>query len=179
MIGQYIGVEYLDHEFQDVFGHSNEETVRNVYAFDQTLSVPPDDPNGEVKEERVIIDGYGLREMVTAQIKRNVVPQHSAHMLYLNDCRADISNEYPTEEDSQYWKVDFVNTEVNGYAMVFVVARCDIKKGEELLSWYGESYSGALQQQDEYERMRNSVITLIDSTILPGCDMDNDVWTID
>merc|ERR1712187_380067 len=104
-------------------------------GFDQTLSVPKDGDHGdhgsdEFEEVKMIIDGYGLREMVTAEKKRNSPTQYSAHLLYINDCRADISNEHPTEEDAQYWRVDFVNAEVNGFAMVFVVARCDVKKGE-------------------------------------------------
>merc|ERR1712157_639412 len=37
VIGTYVGIEYLYDEYQRIFVNSNEETLRNVYAFDVTL----------------------------------------------------------------------------------------------------------------------------------------------
>merc|ERR1712176_817455 len=164
-------------------GHTNQEAVRNVYAFDLTLNVPIHiDSHQDTKweEQKMIIDGYGLREMIVAQNRQNPnMSKYSAHLIYINDCRKDINIEHPTVDDTKYWNVDFVEAEVNGFAMVFVVTRCDIQKNTELLSWYGEHYNTALAQHDEYQRMKNFVTTLVDNSILQGVDLSNDVWTID
>ena len=75
--------------------------------------------------------------------------------------RKDINIIHPTTEDQQYWNVDFVSADINGFAMVFVIARRDIARNEELLAYYGEDYKLALHQQTEYERMRTNIQNLV------------------
>merc|ERR1712154_459203 len=131
------------------------------------------------KQEKLIIDGYGLREKIFEQRKKNQTCPYSAHLLYLNDCRQDITIDHPTTEDQKYWNCDFVEAELNGFPLVFVVTRCDVKRGSEFLTYYGVNYDLALKQLDECERMRNCVISLVDNSILKGVDLSNDTWTIE
>eukprot|EP01084_Bolivina_argentea_P158161 275549_1 len=184
VIGQYVGVEYMMSEWQSVFSNTNEEAVRNTYAFDVTIKVPSMDKKGkcvDYKEEEMVIDGYGLRETIMEhqRIGKGGQCPYSAHLLYINDCRVDIAAEYPSKEDRKHWTVDFVEAVINGYPAVFLITRCDVKKGDELMSYYCETYDVALKQQTEYERMQNCMITLVDNSILHGVDLSGDVWTLE
>ena len=193
VIGHYVGVEYTEKEWEDTFPGSNEESVRNVYAFNQTLRVPKENHNKnhnhtgdaiEYDEVRMVIDGHGLNQMIDRDKKsKKQSSQYSAHLLYINDCRQDINLEDPSDEDSKYWNVDFVSAEIDGYSMVFIVTRRDISKDEELLGWYGADYCKALKEHDRFQRMQNNIITLVDNSVLLGADLndgnDREVWRID
>lgn len=177
VIGQFVGVEYTADEWSRVFSHSNEESLRNVYAFDQSIKMP--DAAAAQERVKLIIDGCGLKHIISENRRRHGSSPYSVHLLYVNDCREDISNELPTNKDDRYWNVDFVSADVDGYPMVFVVTKRDIACNEEFLAFYGSEYKIALSQQTQWQRMQNRAIDLLDQSVLRGVDMSREIWTIE
>merc|ERR1712048_779077 len=58
VIGTYVGIEYSADEYQAIFAHSNEEALRNVYAFDLTVHLPAKHGTKKKRKEmKMIIDG--------------------------------------------------------------------------------------------------------------------------
>ena len=168
VLGQYIGTEYLEREFDKKFESTNEETLRNMYSFDLSLHVPKgmDDEgdckmNGNGKEEyfndlctkqSMVIDGWAQR--------------HKNMMIFINDCRADIDLEVVAEEDMKYWNCSFRTVQVHGYPAVYVITRRDIKAGEELMVYYGEDYGKSVRSKAAHEQCMARIRGLVDNTIL-------------
>merc|ERR1712154_270778 len=74
----------------------------------------------------------------------------------INDCRANIYNPNPTEEDNKYFNLEFVTVNVNGWPQTYLITTRDIKKGEELQTFYGKDFSVALKKKIQNEEMIQS-----------------------
>lgn len=165
VLGQYVGVEYLEDEFHAVFSGTQEDAMKNIYAF--TLSVGDDPTNSKMKKQsagarsgpKIVIDplgldanGNGLKPMV----------------MMLNDCRTDISKAEKTKEDERAENVLFAKVSLNGWPSIFVITKRDIKAGEELLGFYGNDYWDALKAKELQQRIANRTQNLIDNSIIRG-----------
>jgi len=87
---------------------------------------------------------------------------------FVNDCRADIDDMEPTTEDNKYYNVEFVGMKVNGWPQTYLMAKRDIKKGEELMTYYGADFSNAITMKLEEEERKRIRKQRIDQDILQG-----------
>ena len=87
---------------------------------------------------------------------------------YVNDCRADIDDTKPTKDDHKYYNVEFVGMKVNGWPQTYLIAKRDIKKGEELMTYYGTEFSNAITMKMEEETRKKRRKARIDEDILQG-----------
>lgn len=87
---------------------------------------------------------------------------------YVNDCRADINKPSPTTEDGKYYNVEFAGLSVNGWPQTFLMAKREIKKGEELLTYYGDEFANAIAMSVEADQIKKRKRERIDSEILGG-----------
>ena len=159
VLGQYVGITYTKEEYKKIFEHSNQWTLRNQFAFDESVNIPII-RDKEVKREKVelVLDGFGLGFLNETE---------SDHMSKINDCRLDIINcTNPTIEDEEYHNVDFVSCAVNGWPVIFVVAVKDIQKDTELFGFYGGNFGEAVEDQQSVEAFRRSLEMLLDTKIL-------------
>eukprot|EP01083_Nonionella_stella_P067426 178332_1 len=166
VIGQYTGTQYLSDEFERIFEHSTEYDTRNMYAFDATMYVPSD--MGNDRSYEIIIDGYD-------QSKTN-------QLIYINDCRKDIDIENPTKEDMKYWNCSFRTLYVSGCPAVYVLSRRDIRKGEELNTYYGARYGTTIRSKNNYESLMGRIRGLVDDSMIAYVGMEaerNDVYILD
>jgi len=91
---------------------------------------------------------------------------------YVNDCRADIENEEPTTQDSEFYNVEFVGMSVNGWPQTYLIAKRDIGQGEELMTYYGTEFSNAIATKCEEEKKRALRQRRIDRDIVKGLELD-------
>merc|ERR1712228_955470 len=159
VLGQYVGITVTKQEYKQIFEHSNQYTLRNQFAFDQSVNVPLNCNDKDAKRQKIelVIDGFGLEE----------IENESNHICKINDCRLDIINcKNPTNDDENYHNVDFVQCEVNGWPMIFIVAIKNIKKNQELFGFYGENFGEAVEDQKSVEAFRRSLEILLDTKLL-------------
>merc|ERR1712176_81934 len=159
IIGKYSGNEYFEDEFDDVFAHSNEENLRNMYAMNAIVYIPTDDMIEKDEEfyqkamqKNIIIDGWAHKD-------KNL-------LIFMNDCRKNIENELPTSEDKVYWNCSFRTAQINGYPMIYAVTRRDIGVGEELNVYYGTMYGPLVATMDRETLVKARVAGYLDNTIM-------------
>eukprot|EP01084_Bolivina_argentea_P060271 110133_1 len=99
IIGQYCGIEYIENEFDELYGSTNEYAMRNAYAFDANIIIQDDDENDEDDDDDII--GMGNHHKVIPIIIDGFALKHK--LIYINDCRADINKKIPTSEDEKWW----------------------------------------------------------------------------
>lgn len=87
---------------------------------------------------------------------------------YVNDCRADIDDKEPSSDDNRYYNVEFVGMKVNGWPQTYLIAKRDIKEGEELMTYYGTAFSDAITHKLEEEHRKKQRKIRIDADILQG-----------
>eukprot|EP01084_Bolivina_argentea_P295920 509581_1 len=86
---------------------------------------------------------------------------------WVNDCRCDIfENIQPTKEDNKYYNVEYVGMKVNGWPQTYLVTKRDIKKGEELMTYYGEKFADAIQEQMTQKNEKKKTKDRIDRDIM-------------
>merc|ERR1712154_528110 len=93
---------------------------------------------------------------------------------YVNDCRADIDDSEPTIEDQRCYNVEFVGMKVNGWPQTYLIAKRDIRKGEELMTYYGTEFSNAIATKCEEENKRKARQIRIDRDIVKGLELDTE-----
>eukprot|EP01083_Nonionella_stella_P090148 251884_1 len=77
---------------------------------------------------------------------------------FVNDCRADIMRKQPQKGDHKFYNVEYVGMKVNGWPQTYLIAKRDIERGEELMTYYGKEFSDAIRggrEEDELRRKRN------------------------
>ena len=148
-LGQYVGVTYLKEEYLQIFENSSEVYLRNMYAFDLKVDV-------DGKEVELVLDGYALTRMIG----------ESGHLTRINDCRLDIHQPRPTNDDRMFENVEIVQCKVNGWPVVFVVNSKDINAGEELCAWFGENFGDAMKGWDENMKWRHRIRMCLDSQVV-------------
>jgi len=84
---------------------------------------------------------------------------------YVNDCRADIDDSEPTIEDQRCYNVEFVGMKVNGWPQTYLIAKRDIKKGDELMTFYGTDFSNAITMKLHEEQKKQIRKARIDAYI--------------
>ena len=145
-LGQYVGVTYLKDEYLQIFENSSEIYLRNMYAFDLKVDV-------DGKEVELVLDGYALSRMIG----------ESGHLIRINDCRLDIHQQLPSNDDGNFENVEIVECKVNGWPVVFVVSSSDINAGDELCAWFGENFGDAMKGCDEKMKWRHRIRMCLDS----------------
>ena len=154
IIGQYTGVTYLKEEYQLIFESSSEGYLRNMYAFDLVVDVIDEDH--EEKEVALVLDGYALTQMIG----------ESGHLMRINDCRLDIENAQPSDNDRKFENVEMLECKVNGWPIVLAVTRKNIKAGEELFAFFGAEFGSAMRGWDENMKFRHRVRMCLDSQVM-------------
>eukprot|EP01084_Bolivina_argentea_P093108 167481_1 len=165
VVGQYCGVEYLESEFHNAFIGTRENVEKNIYAF--TLMVGghrsgSESPQGNTPTptKKIVIDAHGFH--------MNAPNGTKPLLLYINDCRADISAKHKTQDDEKHENVMFCKVSLNGWPSIFVITKRVAKKGEQLLGFYGNDYWDAVQEKELQETIRNRNRNLIDRNIIQG-----------
>ena len=186
VIGQYMGIEYTLSEFDNIFYGTNKESLHNIYAFNQIVDVPieffdKNESNNENENENnnnenenesdeeyksidMVIDGIGFDKNFS--------------LLYVNDCRRDISLYEPSIDDNNWWNIEFVNVNVNGWPSIFLVCKKDVSSYCEFLGYYGESYVAAIKNHDRWNDMQATISHTINQSVLTNVNL-NDHFTLE
>mmetsp|Transcript_3004 Transcript_3004/g.5024 ORF Transcript_3004/g.5024 Transcript_3004/m.5024 type:complete len:473 (+) Transcript_3004:50-1468(+) len=151
-LGQYFGGEILQSAFGKVYGGTGEEHDHNIYAFDQQIDAPElRKLNIKEQDECIFVIDPFIGDWNNDELL----------LRYVNDCRADIDEIKPSKEDKKYWNVEFVGMKVNGWPQTYLIAKRDIKQGEELMTYYGHEFSHAISkkhEEDEKKKVRKQRI---------------------
>eukprot|EP01084_Bolivina_argentea_P224885 380168_1 len=156
-LGQYIGSEIEQISFGKIFDGTNEEYEHNVYAFDQKID------EGELKKIGVIESKWFVIDPKVGKWKNDELL-----MSFVNDCRQDIGKNKPTKKDNKFFNVEFVGVKVNGWPQTFLVTKRKVRKGEELMTFYGTDFSKAITMKLQNEQQQIARKKRIDSEILKG-----------
>ena len=148
-LGQYVGVTYLKEEYVQIFENSSEGYLRNMYAFDLNVDV-------DEEEVELVLDCFALTRMIG----------ESGHLMRINDCRLDIHQPRPSNDDRMFENVEIVECKVNGWPVVFVVTSKDINAGDELCAWFGENFGDAMKGWDENMKWRHRIRMCLDNQVM-------------
>lgn len=184
-LGQYIGGEILQDAFDKIFDGTGDEYDHNLYSFDQEIdskelqrvNVPPKKEKKEKKKK-----AQRKQRRKKGKYAKDAVPQKifiidpfvgewgedELMLRYVNDCRADINTPTPTTEDGKFYNVEFAGLSVNGWPQTFLMTRRDIKKGEELCTYYGDEFSNAIAMKVAADLVKQRKKQRIDSQVLGG-----------
>ena len=160
--GQYLGGELSVDAFSKVFDGTAAEYHHNVYALDQEIKMKQmmkisDNDSYDIKNDnKFIIDPF----IDTINWRSD-----NLLLLFINDCRANINDIYPTEEDNKYLNIQFVVMNVNGWPQTYLITTRAIQKGEELSLFYGERFGLALKLKMQNEEAKQSKKMKIDRFI--------------
>eukprot|EP01083_Nonionella_stella_P060789 158558_1 len=161
--GQYFGGEISVEAFAKVFDGTAVEHDHNVYALDQQIdakeiekAVKKSKMNGDVMSTCFVIDPF----IVDGEDSNDVL------LPFVNDCRADINHMEPTDEDRSYYNVEFVGVKINGWTQTYMITKRDIKKGEELQTYYGDVFGVAVRNKRQNEEAKQTKKIRIDRDIL-------------
>lgn len=182
-LGQYIGGEILQDAFDKIFDGSGREYDHNLYSFDQEIDAKELQrvnviPKDKKKKSR-------KRGRKKGKLSKDEVPQKifiidpfigewgedELMLRYVNDCRADINTPTPTTDDNQYYNVEFAGLSVNGWPQTFLMTKRDIKRGEELLTYYGDEFASALTMKADADKQKQLKKERIDQQILGGVSL--------
>lgn len=162
VVGQYIGVEYLESEFHAAYAGTTESALKNIYAFNLSVGDNPTNSNKangrNQNVPKIVIDAHGFE----CDAKGD-----KPMLIFVNDCRSDISVT-KTSEDEKVENVLFAKVSLNGWPSIFVITKRNILRGEELFGFYGNDYFHALKEKELQERIRNRNQTIIDQNVLQG-----------
>jgi len=164
VVGQYIGVEYLEEEFHSAFSGTQENALKNIYAFTLSVGDNPTTTKKEEKLQKIVIDAHGFE--VDANGDKPL-------LIFINDCRKDISMENKTSDDQQIENVLFAKVSLNGWPSIFVITKREIKKNEQLMGFYGNDYFHAVKEKQLQENIRQRNRNIIDHNILRGNQLNN------
>ena len=87
-------------------------------------------------------------------------------LCYINDIRKDITNPDPADEDLEYKNIEFVKAYHYGIPKVFIITTKYIEKGEELMSYFGESFYKTVVERETFkiqEWKRNDVKDILET----------------
>ncbi len=160
-LGQYVGVYRTKSEYEKIFNNSNQLALRDQYSYDMSLSI------GDGQDIDCVIDGFGL-ESATNEI---------CLVSKVNDCRLDINDDKPSEDDAKHQNVVFVQAKINEWPAIFIISTRNIQAGEELLGYYGEEFGAACKDKDEFDQFKDYMRTLVNEKIL-GDLPKIDVWDL-
>merc|ERR1712129_110783 len=82
----------------------------------------------------------------------------------------DIDEKIPSAEDEKCWNTCFRTVHVNGYPMVVMVTRRDVKKGGELMAYYSGTYGQIVKNMDRAQIAQIQLTGLLDNSILKILD---------
>jgi len=163
VLGQYTGVEYLEEEFHEIYAGANEALARkNIYAFTLSVTNRPstraESVGGTGAEEahRIVVDALAFDRDENG---------NKPLLIYINDCRRDISQTGKSGEDEQAENVHFAKVSLNGWPSIFVVTKRDIMAGEQILGFYGNDYFQALKQFQTAQELQRRTQSVIDNGI--------------
>ena len=158
IIGEYFGREFLENEFDDIYGGTKEWVDINQYAQGATVQIEipcskmmyfanvgdhgsggdGKDDEKMVMEFRIVVDGLNIDSKIKAML------------IYTNDCRQNIFRADKTREDEMVENVKLMRVEFNGWPKIFGIATKDIEQNEEMFTYYG-----AEQLHWEQDKRRN------------------------
>jgi len=173
-LGQYIGGELLQDAFDKIFDGAGNEYDHNLYSFDQEIDrkelcrVSCRDKAEPTKKRRKQRRKAPPRKIFIIDPFIGEWAEDELILRYVNDCRADINTPRPTAEDGEFYNVEFAGLNVNGWPQTFLVTKRDIKRGEELCTYYGPEFSTAIAMKCEADRQRRRKKERIDRQILGG-----------
>jgi len=185
--GQYFGGEIVQSAFGKVFDGTSEEHDHNIYAFDQRIDAAE---LRRLRQKELRMQGASeaeVEQMTRAEDTSEEATKPKVFIIdpfigdwtgdelllrYVNDCRADINCEEPTAQDSKFYNVEFVGMSVNGWPQTYLIAKRDIRKGEELMTYYGTEFSNAIATKCEEENKRALRQQRIDRDIVKGLELD-------
>ena len=72
-------------------------------------------------------------------------------IMYINDPRLNIFTHDMTKEDKKFENGWFYGVTVNGIDYTYAVANKDIKKGEEIMIYYGTKYHKLMNDMKQYK----------------------------
>ena len=190
--GQYFGGEILQDAFGKVFDGTGDEFDHNIYAFDQKID-PVELRKLKAKKDRMSMQrmrkcsngNYENNGVIKANEVEEEIPSKifvidpfigdwksdELILRFVNDCRADIDDKVPSEEDERYYNVEYVGMKVNGWPQTYLVTKRDIKQGEELMTYYGVMFSDAITRKLEEEEKKRKRKERVDRTILKGIQL--------
>merc|ERR1719242_900134 len=155
VIGEYFGREFLENEFDDIYGGTKEWVDINMYAQGATVEVKipysklayftnvveskKRDENIEmIHEFKIVVDGLNNGSNIKSML------------IYMNDCRTDILTG-KKGDDEKVENIKLMTVEYNGWPKIFGVTTKDIPADEELFTFYGKSYLGCVQDKERNE----------------------------
>ena len=133
-----------------VFDYSNCDAKHGEYLY--TFSI----------DEKAEEDGDTSRQITIDPLEGNLMDEtgdgtgNDLRLLYINDIRKDLYDPEPTKEDKELQNCSFIVAKVYGWPLVFVMTIKSVKKGEELLLDYGESYSVLMKENKRWGRMMDA-----------------------
>jgi len=180
-LGQYIGGEILQDAFDKIFDGSGNEYDHNLYSFDQEIDekelqrihLIPSKRKSQRKHKRKKGKEEQLQKIFIIDPFIGEWGEDELMLRYVNDCRADITKTFPTAEDGKYYNVEFAGLNINGWPQTFLMTKREIKKGEELLTYYGDEFANAIQMKVEADQQKKRKKERIDSEILGGVSFSN------
>lgn len=157
ILGRYLGYMAMSKEWNEMFDFTNVDEKHSEYLFEIDL----DENLNKYNESRHITIDPICGGMI--QLK----------LLYINDCRANIFDTEPTDEDKELQNVKFIVVKEYGLPTVMVVTIKDIKKGTELLLDYGKRFGNVLKQNERWKRMMQMQNNGIVNNIIGNTKLDD------
>lgn len=170
VIGEYFGREFLENEFEDIYGGTKEYIDINQYA--QGAKVDIEIPvsklahfenfggnlTEEVSDGKNESDGNGNEEMMVHEFRMlidglNVESKVKAMLIYINDCRRNIFRADKVGDDELVQNVELMTVYFNGWPKIFGIATKDIEQNEEMFTFYGKEYG--YTEQDKARHAKN------------------------
>ena len=135
VLGRYLGFECTEEEWHQIFDHTNCDMMHTPYLFDFKVG------SGRWKKcSQIFIDPFEGK-------------MQDLNLLYINDCRDDISQAKMHKKDNERMNCGFVVVKVHGWPAVFVVTTKNVEQGVELLLDYGELYWNNIKENDRWEKL--------------------------
>eukprot|EP01084_Bolivina_argentea_P295919 509580_1 len=158
---QYFGGEISTHGFTKVFEGTAVEYDHNVYALDQEIDVKE---LKKIKTNKLYDENKNDNR--TFVVDPFIIDGDPLLVPFINDCRQNIDNMEPTDNDNLYYNIEFVGVKINGWTQTYLVTKRDIKKGEELMTYYGEIFGLAVKKQMQNEEAKQTKKIRIDKEVL-------------
>ncbi|ETO15798.1 hypothetical protein RFI_21565 [Reticulomyxa filosa] len=185
---QYCGMEYLSTEFDEIYRDTTEQTSRNRYAFE--LAIEEKRILQRLEENDWTLNGCHYKQDLCSH--ENCTPtirvgnQHLHFVIdgmglnpcndvtnlwcLFNDCRKNINVQTPTTDDLRFQNCEFVQVTVDGWTSVFVVTNKYVKKGEDLMLYYGQTYGESLVEHSQYVQNTKEKQQFIDMQMPRVCE---------
>eukprot|EP01084_Bolivina_argentea_P121991 216201_1 len=158
ILGQYIGNEYLEKDYHDIYNRTKEQMNHLTYMMSEELKY-----NNEILD--IYIDAFAVYE---TNMNDNKID--NSYLLRINDGRVNIKRGEQTEDDTERMNCCFLSVLCNGWPLILVQTIKKITKLSPLWMHYGVQYGLVLDEQSLMYDAKAKRVRSVEQ-ILTGIDL--------